>query len=215
MNKSVLFSFLLFSFLFSFGQEKKQYKIGDFAQGGIVFWVDESGSKGLVCSISDLGSAISWDTEVDFNGDAAFPPERNTKSVAILDGVYAGKKNTKAIIDFVGNSIKPYAARICDELILIIDSNIYDDWYLPSREELNLIYINRTIINEIALKHSGDSFERKRYWSSTDVDCSEKPYSVTDKVHLAWGHDFSLGGKKYQLPSRKYMPYTIRAIRSF
>ena len=35
----------------------RQYKIGDLAQGGIVFWVDETGEHGLICSPNDQESA--------------------------------------------------------------------------------------------------------------------------------------------------------------
>jgi hypothetical protein len=34
------------------------YAIGDIAQGGIVFWVDETGQHGLVCAKSDQSSGI-------------------------------------------------------------------------------------------------------------------------------------------------------------
>ncbi len=30
-----------------------RYSVGDFAQGGIVFWVDETGQHGLVCAKED------------------------------------------------------------------------------------------------------------------------------------------------------------------
>lgn len=40
----------------------KTYKVGDFAQGGIVFWVDETGQHGLVCAKEDQdgGSGLQW-----------------------------------------------------------------------------------------------------------------------------------------------------------
>lgn len=215
MYKSILFSYIFLSFLFSFGQDKIQYKIGDIAQGGVIFWLDLTGQHGLVCALSDQGSKIPWDTEIDFKGDSEFPPERNTKSVSVADSIYAGKANTESIVKFVGKKDKLFAALICSEFVLILDSCVYDDWYLPSREELNLLYLNRKIINEALSNNRGDSLDRKTYWSSTDVDCNEKPYSLYDKVHLAWSHNFSLGNKAKQLPSKKYMPYSVRAIRSF
>jgi hypothetical protein len=214
MKKAILV-FLFFLSLKSFSQENKKYQIGDFAHGGIIFWLDESGQHGLVCTKSDIVQSTQWDTELEYVGETMYPPERNTKSVAITDGIYAGKENTQSIIKFVGKSEKPYAAIMCDEYSLEIDSIVYNDWYLPSREELNIIYLNRTIINEVAIQKGGDSLNKKRYWSSTDVNCNEEPYNKFDKVHLAYGHDFSLGSKKYQLPSKKYMPYSVRAIRSF
>jgi hypothetical protein len=216
--KKTLLVFLFFLSLKLFSQENKKYQIGDFAHGGIIFWLDETGEHGLVCTKSDIAESTQWDTEVDYKNVTEkyeYPPERNTKSVAILDGIYAGKENTKSIIKFVGKSEMFYAALICDEYILEMDSVLYDDWYLPSREELNIMYLNRAIINETATQKGGESLDKKRYWSSTDVDCSEQPYNKYEKVHQAYGHDFSLGSKKYQLPSKKYMPYSVRAIRSF
>lgn len=35
------------------GQDAETYAVGDFAQGGIVFWIDEIGQHGLVCSKED------------------------------------------------------------------------------------------------------------------------------------------------------------------
>ena len=37
-----------------------KYKIGDFAQGGIVFWVDKTGAHGLVCAKSDIPYKVGW-----------------------------------------------------------------------------------------------------------------------------------------------------------
>lgn len=210
-----LLIFIVFLYLKSFSQENKKYQIGDFAHGGIIFWLDETGEHGLVCTKSDISESTQWDTELKYIGEPMNSPERNTKSVAILDGIYAGKENTQSIIKFVGKSDIPFAALICDEYELLIDSILYDDWYLPSRDELNIMYLNRTIINETALQKGGESLNKKRYWSSTDVDCGEDPYNKFDNVHQAYGHDFSLGSKKYQLPSKKYMLYSVRAIRSF
>ncbi len=52
-------------------------------------------------------------------------------------------------------------------------------------------------------------------WRSTDVNCNELPYSRYDRVHQAWAHNFKLGDKKYQQASKKYMLYSVRAIRAF
>ena len=137
--KRALLVFLTFISLISFSQENKTYKIGDFAHRGIIFWLDETGEHGLVCTKSDIAESIQWDTELEFVGESMYPPERNTKSVAIKDGIYAGKENTQSIIKFVGKSELPYAALICDEYELLVDTIMYEDWYLPSREELNMI----------------------------------------------------------------------------
>lgn len=210
--------FLIFIALFSlqlFSQENKTYQIGDFAQGGIIFWLDEPGKHGLVCAKEDQALRVQWDMELKFEGEVMSFPERNTKSISIADSIYAGKRNTKSIINFVGDTNKAYAAMICDELVVVENEIVYGDWYLPSREELIMMYTNRKIINKVALSEGGGSFGKKSYWSSTDVDCSVKPHLYMDKVHAAWQHDFSRGGKSFQIPARKYMPLAVRAIRAF
>ena len=214
MKNLLLIIIISFSFQ-GFSQENQLYKIGDFAQGGIVFWLDESGQHGLVCAKKDQAERVQWDKELVYNGPVMSCPPRNTKSVAIADGIYAGKTNTKEIIEFVGDTNTSYAAIICDELIVEEDSCVYDDWYLPARDELIMLYTNRKLINAIAVKHGGNSFDKKSYWSSTDVNCEEKPYSLMDKVHTAWQHNFNRGGKSFQIAARKYMPLAVRAIRAF
>jgi len=222
MTKS--FTIILFLFSFSSFSVKAQedtienigaYKIGNFAQGGIIFWVDDSGQHGLVCAKKDQALRVQWDQELEFKGDVMSLPERNTKSVATVDAIYAGKKNTQDIIKFVGDTNLIYAAIICEKLILEEDTNVFDDWYLPAREELILMFKNRIIINKVALEKNGDSFDKKSYWSSTDVDCTVKPYLYIDNVHTVWSHNFNRGEKSFQIPARKYMPLAVRAIRAF
>jgi len=71
-----------------------KYSVGDFAQGGIVFWVDETGQHGLVCTLNDLdsGSGIEW-----YNSS-------NIYTEALGDGTYSGEMNTMLIIVVQGNS---------------------------------------------------------------------------------------------------------------
>lgn len=213
--KNILVIFLIIFSLQSFSQEAKTYKIGDFTQGGIIFWLDDSGQHGLVCAKEDQALRVQWDMELEFVGQVMSMPERNTKSVAIADGIYAGKDNTKTIINFVNDTTKNFAALTCDKLVLEEDSILYNDWYLPAREELILMYVNRKIIDKIALTNGGNTFDKKSYWSSTDVNCTIKPHLYNDKVHAAWQHNFNRGGKSFQISARKYMPLAVRAIRAF
>jgi hypothetical protein len=43
------------------------YQVGDFAQGGVVFYVDASGEHGLVADIEDLGS-FTWSDQNEVTG---------------------------------------------------------------------------------------------------------------------------------------------------
>ncbi|MCO5232762.1 MAG: hypothetical protein M9888_03360 [Chitinophagales bacterium] len=42
----------------------KTYSVGDFAHGGIVFWVDETGQHGLVCAKEDQSTGIQWHNDL-------------------------------------------------------------------------------------------------------------------------------------------------------
>lgn len=138
----------------------KSYTVGEFAQGGIVFWVDETGQHGLVCTKVNQSSGIRWYAGTDGNTQAKG------------DGPYSGEMNTAIIITAhvsIGDDEATYAARLCAEL-QITESKTYGDWYLPSKEELNLMYQNKATINETAGANSGSNFGSGVFWSSTEID---------------------------------------------
>lgn len=173
----------------------KTYKVGDFAHGGVVFWVDETGQHGLVCAVSDQSAGVRW-----YAGTFG-----NTQAKG--DGPFAGKANTSIIIAShvaIGDDGTTYAARICNELLVIGRDNdkTYGDWYLPSKEELNLMYVNRFAINSTATAHGGSSFANVYYWSSTERN-----------INFAWKQTFVDGSQNYD--ALKYNSYSVRAIRSF
>ena len=168
------------------------YSIGDFAHGGIVFWVDETGQHGLVCAKEDQSSSIRW--YAGTNG--------NTRAKG--DGVYAGKANTEIIIAAqvaIGDDGATYAARICNELQISEGGKTYGDWYLPSKYELDLMRDNKTIINSTSTANSGSSLSTQSYWSSTETDTSG-----------AWEQYFDNG---YQANGFKVFTYFVRAVRAF
>lgn len=138
----------------------KKYSIGDFAQGGIVFWVDETGEHGLVCAKEDQSDGVRW--YAGTWGDTR----------AYGDGPYSGEANTAIIIAAhvaIGDDGNTYAARVCNELQVTEGGKTYGDWYLPSREELILMHDNKHLINAVAIANGGIAFEDIHYWSSTDM----------------------------------------------
>ena len=171
---------------------KIQAKIGDFMHGGIVFWVDETGQHGLVCAKKDQGAGHRW-----YAGTFG-----NTHAKG--DGVYAGKANTTIIIAAqvaIGDDNNTYAARICNELQVTEAGITYGDWYLPSKYELNLMFLNKAIIDATAAYNGGSTLGDSGYWSSTEDD--------GDNV---WGQFFNSGGL---LIVSKESIVLVRAIRSF
>ena len=168
------------------------YSIGDFAHGGIVFWVDETGQHGLVCAKEDQSTGVRWNAGTVGNTQAKG------------DGLYAGKANTSILIVnqvAIGDDGSTYAARICNELQISEGGKTYGDWYLPSKEELNTMYHNKTTIDATALSNGGSYFASNLYWSSTDYVFGN-----------AWGQDFDNG---FQFGENQNYFGNVRAVRAF
>ena len=81
------------------------------------------------------------------------------------------------------------AARLCGDLVL----NGYSDWYLPSKDELNKLYLNRTAIGGFAAAY---------YWSSSEI-----------KYDVAWVQNFNSGSPISN--NYKYYADHVRAVRAF
>jgi hypothetical protein len=169
------------------------YSVGDFAHGGIVFFVEPCGTKGLVCAKEDQSDGVRW-----FAGS-------NGNTQAKGDGIYAGKANTSIIIAAhvaIGDDGNTYAARICNELQVTEGGVTYGDWYLPANKELDVMYQNKAIIDATATANGGSNFASAFYWSSTEF-----------AVNLAFVQDFTNNTQNLQVKFTD--DYRVRAIRAF
>jgi hypothetical protein len=151
---------------------------GDTHAGGIIFYIDGSGCHGLVAKANDEAVTYKWST-------------RTFNTYASAVGIYSGAQNTnksmaKAVIS---NSDCP-AASACENAT----SGGYTDWYLPSKEELDLIYVN------LFLQGLGN-LSGGNYWNSTEFD-----------INNAWKLNMSVGFHFY---SFKTNADNVRAIRTF
>ncbi len=157
--------------------------IGQYYQGGIIFYLDASGCHGLIAAPSDQSTGAQW----YYNG-----AYMDTKAYG--SGLLEGKYNTVIINSNQGGATS--AAAICGNLSL----GGYNDWYLPSIEELNKMYENIGQGNVMGLANVGD-FANNFYWSSSETD-----------TELAWLQLFSNGYQNYNL---KVNSYYVRAVRAF
>lgn len=153
---------------------KAQYEPGEYLHGGYIFFIDDSGEHGLVCAPTDLKAESVW-------GNCS--PSGAAGKIA-----GTGRSNTEDIIK--GCPGTSTAAGMCHELVL----NGYDDWFLPSVNELQLIYRN---LHEKGM----GGFKETYYWSSTQ-----------DKFG-AWVVNFYYGNKSNQ--GRDKQGVLIRPVRAF
>jgi len=156
--------------------------IGDMYQGGIIFWLDATGQHGLIAATADQSAAIRW-----YNGTYRYTGTTG-------DGLYAGAMNTTMIVatQMADNQTGNFAAKVCADYSVTVSGVTYGDWYLPSKYELNLLYLQKTAVGGFASAY---------YWSSSEDDDDG-----------AWVQGFDGG---YQGYGDKSSTSYVRAVRAF
>ena len=158
-----------------------RHYIGESYGGGKVFYVYDNGQHGLIAATADQSPGIRW-----YGGSYA-----NTRARA--DGVGAGKANTAIIIANQGPvDGNAFAATVCNEYSVTVDGVTYGDWYLPSKYELNLLYLQKNVVG---------GFANSSYWSSTEANSA-----------IAW-YQYFVNGNQHDF--NKPTTYYVRAVRAF
>ncbi len=163
---------------------KTSFEIGDTGPaGGTIFYVNpdyEEGStdatrnwKYLEAAKTDLTGAYAWGKDGSFGTET---------------GIGKGKSNTKILAEKGAD----YKAA-CE----VWENNIdgYSDWFLPSKEELDLMYTS------LKSKDKGFDWQASLYWSSSEDDSSH-----------AWGQFFNNGG---QYSYTRITDACVRPVRAF
>lgn len=173
----------------------KTYEIGDFAQGGVVFWVDETKQHGLVCTIQDIGGGmLEW-----FAGTYG-------ATRANGDGTYGGSDNTNLIIGaqlLLGDDGSVYAASACSDLVVTQGGVSYGDWYLPTIKELYQIGENYLIVNATSTSNGGAVLVTSPYWSSVEHNTTDANYVVITPSGVSTSF------------VNKAATFNVRAVRAF
>ena len=156
--------------------------VGDSYGGGKIAYILQPGDPGyvvgeihgLIAAASNQSTGAAW---------GCYPTP-----ISGADGTALGTGNQNTIDIVNGCATGGIAARICNDLVL----EGYSDWYLPSKDELNKLYLNRVAIG---------GFATAIYWSSSEFNMSQ-----------AWGQNFVNG---IQFSPTKNTGYYVRAVRAF
>ena len=199
--KKLLYTFLAVSLIFSAceeedaapstnnntGNNNSSLAIGDTHQGGIIFYLDGNGG-GLISAPSDQGVAQWGCYEINIIG---------------ADGIAIGTGAQNTIDIEEGCTTPATAADICANLTL----GGYSDWFLPSKDELNEMFLNIGQGN-LVLSNIGNfgSYDGSTYISSTESNELQ-----------AWMQRFGMSDGVYGIQDVKSKDQyqLVRAIRAF
>ena len=186
-------SLLSFTLLFSAcsKDDKDELQVGDSYQGGYIAYILQQGDPGydanvkhgLIAAPSDQSTGMQW-----YNGTSVV-------TGATDQAIGAGASNTSTIVSVQGDG--SYAAKLCDDLVI----GSYSDWYLPSKNELYKLYLNKVKIG---------GFDSVDYWSSTEFN----DVNVANQ-YQAYDINFYSGATTDVGYMSKASTFHVRAVRSF
>lgn len=182
--------------------------------GGLIFYDDEADGTDDITGFRYLEAAPVDTEQTVIFGYYRTSVNAFSSRVSTFETIGKGQFNTQNLTYFMANAAyehdsdtatttddtttNEYAAQSCSALSITKDSETYDDWFLPSKEELALLYQN--------LKRATPSlggFSDSMYWSS-----SEGSSAATE----AWSQHFGNGTVS---SLGRSLILRIRAIRAF
>jgi hypothetical protein len=164
--------------------------VGDAYGGGVVAYLLQNGDPGYDATVQHGLIAAEYDQDDGWGVPWAL--SRYASSFVLTSrALGTGAANTTKIIAQNGPGVAYAAglARACTD-------GGYSDWYLPSKDELKKLYLNKDAIGGFV------SVEWNMYWSS----------SQSDHPHFGVNTEFETGS---QGASSKTARYSVRAVRSF
>jgi uncharacterized protein (TIGR02145 family) len=170
--------------------------VGEQFGGGVVFHVyrDASGTeRGLVVALTNQSSGTPW--------------SNITNQLAGANSSWDGLANSNAIVLQAGHANS--AAKLC----LDYSAGGFDDWYLPSTDELNKLADNRFEVNKALSGISGATQIRHFRNGTTDFDYLWSS-SEADATSAWFYYTGALNGGKYHY-DLKASNNQVRPIRTF
>jgi uncharacterized protein (TIGR02145 family) len=189
---------------------KDSPQVGDNYQGGIIIHINQPGDLGYIPG--QIHGIISSTVDQTINSTSSYYPgqtgcmwqpgtyipSQQTSSFNVTNALGValgtGGQNTNLILGVSQQVGLPFPAAT---LASQYNGGGFNDWVLPSKNELGLLYQYRNRIG---------GFTNAWYWSST-----EKNEAYVDALDFSTGNFSDIGG--YKGPSAT--PYKVRAIRYF
>ena len=192
ITNSELYNGFVPDFEVNYDNPNTEPKVGDFYGGGVVFYILQEGDAGyvsgeihgLVAALSDI--VAEWGCFGTDLPNVLNVPYNAGNPAGLGAEIGDGISNTNAILNDCPNAPAALAAR-----------SLGAQWFLPSINELNQMYINRATLEAV----SGFSAFSNYYWSSTEYDSLN-----------AWEQNFVNG---LQSIASKDITNFVRAVRAF
>jgi hypothetical protein len=176
--------------------------VGSSYGGGKVAYVYQNGDPGYSSSSVPVLIAANADQVGNLSGGTALwsitGGSGDAQKVGLIGSSFealgAGLSNTNAIITKYGTG--NYAAKFAREYT----DGTYNDWYMPSINELGKLYLNRVAIG---------GFSTQYYWSSTEVQESSTQISGYSWSFNGSGNDKHMDTKAWNMKIRAVRTTTI------
>ncbi len=169
------------------------YQAGDTGPaGGLIFFAD-SGNR--YPDFDYLEAAPDWSMAESKSGEGSgwFGPQRNYVAGSSAKGLGAGEMNTAALVASFAGDGKQFAANFCADFVI----NGFDDWYLPSLDEL-------VLMREALYKKNLGGFRTAPYWSSTEYDAGQAYFVKFEKNYSAANDYIGRTNNWFIRPVRKF-----------
>jgi IPT/TIG domain. len=148
----------------SMGELDVAVNVGDAIGGGIVYYTSDNGIHGLISAMAHVGS----------NAELFGPSIPASYASGTSPDIYKGKSNTASLVSKIATYRQDghkydntTAAEKCANYETTVDGVKYDDWFLPSQNEMIEMFKVKSM-----LQSKGVDLPANNYWTSTEFDYS-------------------------------------------